>query len=79
MDVNDLMNRFRYHPPKDESVAQTHQQIRDTLLKLALDLNEVLPDGREKALSITHLEETMMWANAAIARNQSDVYTKKGV
>jgi hypothetical protein len=27
-----------------------------------------LPEGREKALAVTHLEEVMMWSNAAIAR-----------
>jgi hypothetical protein len=29
----------------------------------------MLPDGREKALAFTHLEEVTMWANAAIARD----------
>lgn len=28
-----------------------------------------LPDSREKSLSITKLEECMMWANACVARN----------
>lgn len=29
-----------------------------------------LPDGREKALAITKLEECSMWSKAAVARNQ---------
>lgn len=28
------------------------------------------PDSREKSLALTHLEDAVMWANAAIARNE---------
>lgn len=30
--------------------------------------NRHLPDGREKSLAMTRLEEVMFWSNAAIAR-----------
>ncbi|MGH3375967.1 MAG: DUF7681 family protein [Actinoallomurus sp.] len=33
-------------------------------------LNEVLPEGREKSLAITNLEQAMFWANAAVARQE---------
>jgi len=34
-----------------------------------LELNEIIPDGREKSLAITHLEEVMFWSNAGLARS----------
>lgn len=69
MDAADLSNRFAYHKPPDEATANLHSVVRGECLRVAAWLNDVLPEGREKSLAITHLEETMMWANAAIARN----------
>lgn len=67
MDRKDLDNRFMYHKPDDDT-ALKHQQIRLGCRELADDLNHLLPEGREKSLAITHLEEVMMWSNAALAR-----------
>lgn len=69
MATADLVNRFTYHPPRDDSVVAAHQFIRSSCLALAQELDLQLPDGREKSLAITKLEETMFWANAAIARS----------
>lgn len=68
MDVNDLIHRFRYHKPNDSAIV-AHGNVRNKALDFATELNSWLPEGREKALAITHLEEVVMWANAAIARN----------
>ena len=65
----DLFNRFQYHPPSRDDVKQAHEMVRAECFKLALII-DALPDGREKALAITKLEETMFWSNAAIARHQ---------
>lgn len=69
MDSNDLKNRFEYHKPANELVALHHGRIRETLYDVALVIDDLCPDGREKSLAITKLEEAMFWANAAIARN----------
>ena len=68
MDAADLSNRFTYHPPKDDQ-PDRYQAIRTAGWKLATIINDQVPDSREKSLAITHLEEVVMWANAAIARN----------
>jgi hypothetical protein len=68
MTTPDLENRFTYHPPKDGQ-AETYQGIRAIGLNFARTIDQQCPDSREKALALTKLEEAVMWANAAIARN----------
>jgi hypothetical protein len=68
MESADLSNRFAYHAP-DGTKAEHHAYIRGECLMLAHRINYAAPDCREKSLAITALEEAMMWANAAIARN----------
>lgn len=68
MDLSDLSHRFQFHPADAENTKRHHEAIRGVCLDLACEINERAPDGREKSLAITSLEETMMWANAAIAR-----------
>ena len=66
----DLEHRFAYHPPKDAERVQAHEAVRAFTGRLARDFENLLPNGREKSLAITKLEEAMFWANAAIAREQ---------
>lgn len=64
----DIDNRFTYHPPSEERAVK-HIQIREHGKALVELLNEVVPDGREKSLAITKIEEAIMWANAGLARS----------
>lgn len=64
----ELQKRFKWHTPQDTATGNLHGSVRSACLNLARTLNTVVPEGREKALAITHLEEVMMWANAGIAR-----------
>jgi hypothetical protein len=68
LNTEELKNRFEYHPPTSRFVADQHSYVRTALHSVANMLNGTLPDGREKALAITKLEEAMFWANAALAR-----------
>ena len=68
MDSTELQHRFAYHPPKDEKIKRSHEQTRDLFHGMAHHINQMLPDGREKSLAITALEESMFWTNAGIAR-----------
>lgn len=71
VDMNDLTNRFRFHRA-DEAKAAKHTLVRQKCFELAVELNDLLPDGREKSLAITHLEEVMFWSNGALARIKSE-------
>lgn len=69
MDSKDLEKRFTYHAPKPGQ-PEKYQFIRDTAKQLAKMIDNACPDSREKSLSMTSLEECVMWANASIARNE---------
>lgn len=69
MPTSDLESRFSYHPPKDDQPGR-YQLIRAQGLSLAQIMDRSAPDSREKSLALTHLEQAVMWANAAIARNE---------
>lgn len=64
-----IENNFKYHSPK-EGQTERYTEIRDAAKVFAELINDECPDSREKSLAITHLEESVMWSNAAIARNE---------
>ena len=67
MDDKEIEVRFTYHPPK-EGQPEIYTRIRDQAKALALYLVYHLPESREASLALTHLEQMVMWANAAVAR-----------
>ncbi len=72
----DIKNRFEFHPADTDEKRNEHERIRKLCLDLANELNNSLPNGREKATAISRLEEVMFWANAAIARVSDDERTE---
>lgn len=60
---------FTYHPPKDGQ-PERYTALRNQAKALAMAIDAECPNSREKSLALTKLEETVMWANAAIARNE---------
>lgn len=67
--MSELKDRFVYHPPKNDQVKR-YQQIRDAGYSMVLTLEVLVPESRERTIALTKLEEVVMWANAAIARNE---------
>ncbi len=67
--ANYIEKCFTYHPPK-EGQAERYKEIRDMAKIFAQELCRFCPDSRERSLALTKLEEVVMWANAAIARNE---------
>ncbi|WP_327294445.1 Acb2/Tad1 domain-containing protein [Streptomyces sp. NBC_01197] len=68
MSPEDIENRFTYHAP-DAYKVHAHQRVRNLFYDAAEVLDIELPEGREKALAVTKLEEAMFWTNASIARS----------
>lgn len=65
----DIEKNFTYHAPKPDQVSR-YTEIRQNARLTAELIDRLCPDSREKSLAMTKLEEAVMWANAAIARNE---------
>lgn len=63
-----IENNFKYHSPK-EGQPEKYTALRSKAKELAYLIDELAPQSREKSLAMTKLEESIMWANASIARN----------
>lgn len=70
MKIEDLQNRFDYHPLRDGHDAAKHARVRNVLFDAARMVVEEVPEGREQAMAVTKLEEAMFWANAGVARER---------
>lgn len=65
MTQKEIENNFTYHSPTPEMQAK-FPILRNKAKELALLIEELVPNGREKALAHTKLQEVIMWANAGI-------------
>lgn len=66
MTNDELQKIFTYHPPIGDQQAN-YEAIRNHAKHFALMINDICPESREKSLAITALQQTVQWANAAIA------------
>lgn len=66
---NPIHNSYEYHSPKDDQ-PQRYETIRAEAKKLALLIDRLCPNSREKSLAQTNLEQAVMWANKSIACNE---------
>ncbi|MFB0840963.1 Acb2/Tad1 domain-containing protein [Paenibacillus oleatilyticus] len=64
-----IENNFKYHAPKEGQPAK-YDALREKAKELAYLIEELCPASRERSVAMTELETAVMWANAAIARNE---------
>ncbi|GHC44411.1 MULTISPECIES: Acb2/Tad1 domain-containing protein [Streptomyces rochei group] len=69
MSPEDIEHRFAFHAATTDEKRDAHTSVRQHCRRLADHINETCPDGREKSLAITAIEEAMFWGNAALARH----------
>lgn len=65
-----LEDRFKCHPPRSSGDVTLHEAVRSSIYRSVELFEKVIPDGREKDIMMTKLEEAMFWANAALARDR---------
>ena len=60
---------FTYHAPHGDQISR-YTQIREWARRFAHVIVDLTPVSREQSLALTHLENAVYNANAAIARNE---------
>lgn len=59
---------MQYVKPTDEQV-ETMQKFRDKYEALCEEIKAKIPAGRGQSLAVTNLEQSAMWLNKAITKN----------
>lgn len=57
---NDIDNRMNFHSISHEQ-SDAVDELRELLIGATKDAIALVPEGREKSLMVTHLEEALMW------------------
>ncbi len=60
-------------PPEKALVAQRIERLRADAIGLSVAIISIVPEGRERSLALTKLEEMLMWAVKGCVLNQDDV------
>lgn len=68
--IEQLNHNLTNHAPKTDDVVASFMDIRNVAKALGETIITTCPESRERSLALTNLEQTVMWAVAAIARNQ---------
>lgn len=66
-----LENNFTYHKPHGTQ-PDRYVTIRAAAKAFAEVILKNTPESREQSVALTELETAVMWANAAIARNEKE-------
>ena len=66
--AEEVGERFRYKAPSAEG-AERHGRLTSAFRAVADEVLALVPEGRERSVVLTKLEEAKMWASAGVARN----------
>lgn len=64
-----LAHRYKHHPPQGNQV-ERYGEIRQAVLECAIKIRDRTPCSPEQSRALNALDDAMMLANAAIARNE---------
>jgi hypothetical protein len=67
----DVETTFTYHSPKGDQ-PKRYERIRAKARELAELYLIDTPPSREQSIALTNLEQSVMWANKAIAVNEAE-------
>lgn len=68
----DISKKFTYSSPSQDGLKR-HETLTAAFISLALIVDETVPDGRAKAVCMTHLEDAKMWASKGVAFNPDTI------
>ena len=66
---DEIETRFTHYSP-NAGQPEKYYRLYAEAKSLAYTILELTPDSREQSLALTHLEEAIMQANAAITRRE---------
>ena len=67
--LDNVERRFTYYPPKNDKQKAFYEGMRAQARNLAKYIIFNCPDAHETSMALEKLEESVMWANASMARN----------
>ena len=65
----DIENNFSYHKPFGDQ-PKRYEELRSKAKELTNLILENCPESDERQIAMRRLEDSIMWANASIARNE---------
>lgn len=66
MTLPDIADRFKHHEMSHDAQLKS-DKLRDDIMNVADIIDIYCPEGREKSLALTKLEECLMWSNKSLS------------
>lgn len=72
LNEDEIEKRFGFHKATIENgrdLPAQHGELRMIFKEIAKELDDRIPDGRNKSLALTALEESSMWCHKGLAND----------